>query len=499
MYECLTGRKPFVAESLFEIMGLIVQGECPPPSATRPEIPKDFEAVVLKAMHKDAPERFESVHKLGAALVPFAGPRTQALWASTFGLTPVARITAAPEAPAAPVPATPAPATPVVAPASGDAGSATLAQSARAIDAVPAAPRSGSGSKVAWIGMAVFGAALGVGGMLMKPLDEDSTTVAANRGNAPAESFRARRRRARDRADRARRRAHGCRLVRPDVHPRRANAHASVHGRGFRRADRAVPGPGPPRVGAVDRLARASVATHAAARRQRSEAAEEREPEAAQGDSRRDLRGHAVVVCARRGRVEEPGHEQSHPRAEERAAEHVGEVVPVGRDAQIARERREREAGRPDPRRHAIAAQRRHGARRRRERERERGVTRVERQVAVRGIGDRCALVGRREMHEGPLPRRDELEQLVQVGREHRGLEHDEGVEPIDPRAQELARRWFALVGFFTGGDPGIFQSLKRMYQNEDKIRGMDVAAMRPMMAWIEKASAAAGIKHPGS
>ena len=38
----------------------------------------------------------------------------------------------------------------------------------------------------------------------------------------------------------------------------------------------------------------------------------------------------------------------------------------------------------------------------------------------------------------------------------------DAGVDPTDPRAQELARRWFALVSGFTGGDPGIFLSLKQ-------------------------------------
>jgi DNA-binding transcriptional MerR regulator len=73
------------------------------------------------------------------------------------------------------------------------------------------------------------------------------------------------------------------------------------------------------------------------------------------------------------------------------------------------------------------------------------------------------------------------------------------GVDPADPKAQELARKWFALVNEFTGGDPGIFQSLKNMYQNEDRIHGMDVAAMRPMMEYIGKAAAAAGIKLPGS
>jgi DNA-binding transcriptional MerR regulator len=75
----------------------------------------------------------------------------------------------------------------------------------------------------------------------------------------------------------------------------------------------------------------------------------------------------------------------------------------------------------------------------------------------------------------------------------------DAGVDPTDPKAQALARRWFALVSGFTGGDPGLFRSLKRMYQNEDTVHGMDVAAMRPGMEWLAKAAAAAGINLPGS
>ncbi|MBA4066005.1 MAG: MerR family transcriptional regulator [Isosphaera sp.] len=74
----------------------------------------------------------------------------------------------------------------------------------------------------------------------------------------------------------------------------------------------------------------------------------------------------------------------------------------------------------------------------------------------------------------------------------------DAGVDPADPRAQELARRWFDLVSAFTGGDPGIFKSLRTMYENEDTVAGMDVAAMRPMMEYVEKARVAAGIRHPG-
>jgi MerR family transcriptional regulator, thiopeptide resistance regulator len=76
--------------------------------------------------------------------------------------------------------------------------------------------------------------------------------------------------------------------------------------------------------------------------------------------------------------------------------------------------------------------------------------------------------------------------------------EMDAGTDPADPKAQSLARKWYGLLDEFTGGDPGLFNSTRNMYANEDQIREMDVKAMRPMFAYIQKAAAAAGIKHPG-
>ncbi|HEX4611206.1 MAG TPA: MerR family transcriptional regulator [Urbifossiella sp.] len=71
------------------------------------------------------------------------------------------------------------------------------------------------------------------------------------------------------------------------------------------------------------------------------------------------------------------------------------------------------------------------------------------------------------------------------------------GTDPTATEARALARRWFGLVAEFTGGDPGIFRSLKTMYQNEDRVAGMDVVAMRPMMEFMGRAAAAAGIALP--
>ena len=73
----------------------------------------------------------------------------------------------------------------------------------------------------------------------------------------------------------------------------------------------------------------------------------------------------------------------------------------------------------------------------------------------------------------------------------------DAGMDPTDPKAQELARRWWALISSFTGGDEGIYRSLRNMYQSEPNVMGTDTAAMKPGMDWLMKAAAAAGIKVP--
>ncbi len=70
--------------------------------------------------------------------------------------------------------------------------------------------------------------------------------------------------------------------------------------------------------------------------------------------------------------------------------------------------------------------------------------------------------------------------------------EMDKGSDPASAPVQALVQRWMALVREFTGGDPGIEKSLRTMYQQEQTIHGTDMAAMRPMMEYINKAIAAA-------
>ena len=48
--------------------------------------------------------------------------------------------------------------------------------------------------------------------------------------------------------------------------------------------------------------------------------------------------------------------------------------------------------------------------------------------------------------------------------------EMDKGTDPKDPRVQALVKRWNELVLEFTGGDPGITQSLKNLYKGEPQL-----------------------------
>ncbi len=45
--------------------------------------------------------------------------------------------------------------------------------------------------------------------------------------------------------------------------------------------------------------------------------------------------------------------------------------------------------------------------------------------------------------------------------------EMEKGTDPASETMQRLAARWQGLIQEFTGGDPGIYQSLKTMYQQE--------------------------------
>jgi DNA-binding transcriptional MerR regulator len=73
--------------------------------------------------------------------------------------------------------------------------------------------------------------------------------------------------------------------------------------------------------------------------------------------------------------------------------------------------------------------------------------------------------------------------------------EMEKGTDPSDPHVQALARRWMGLVQEFTGGDPGIAQTVGRMYEREEpqNIHPSIPTDVRELFAYVAQAMKVAG------
>jgi serine/threonine-protein kinase len=80
LYECATGKKPFAAQSVYELMQAIMTAPIEPPSRRNALLPRAFDEVVLRAMRRDPLARYPSVAALGVALLPFASEEGRRLW-----------------------------------------------------------------------------------------------------------------------------------------------------------------------------------------------------------------------------------------------------------------------------------------------------------------------------------------------------------------------------------------------------------------------------------
>jgi hypothetical protein len=83
----------------------------------------------------------------------------------------------------------------------------------------------------------------------------------------------------------------------------------------------------------------------------------------------------------------------------------------------------------------------------------------------------------------------DEWKQLYAQVREHR----EQGTDPADPAVQRLVTRSGELIQMFTGGDPGIAASLKRMYEEEGSARASRGVADPKDLDYLAKARGARG------
>ncbi len=84
LYECLTGRLPFEAESAADLSRLIQHAPVIPPRSTQPKVPAALEAVVLRTMEKELYRRFSSIADLARALLPFASEHAFLVYSRDF-------------------------------------------------------------------------------------------------------------------------------------------------------------------------------------------------------------------------------------------------------------------------------------------------------------------------------------------------------------------------------------------------------------------------------
>jgi serine/threonine protein kinase len=99
LFECATLRKPFTADSLFELLRQHVDMPPPSPRALRPDMPPDLEHVILTALAKHPEQRFATAQAMSAALHHATSRLPPEAWAA---LTPTQASSASNWAPTPP-------------------------------------------------------------------------------------------------------------------------------------------------------------------------------------------------------------------------------------------------------------------------------------------------------------------------------------------------------------------------------------------------------------
>ena len=77
LYESLTGRVPFEAETMPQLCGMILQDPPRPLRNLRPDVPDALQWAIFHCLEKQRDHRFSNVAELAAALAPFGAPVAQ--------------------------------------------------------------------------------------------------------------------------------------------------------------------------------------------------------------------------------------------------------------------------------------------------------------------------------------------------------------------------------------------------------------------------------------
>ncbi|MEZ4363874.1 MAG: protein kinase [Kofleriaceae bacterium] len=85
LFECMTGQKPFLGDSMFDLLRKHVDLPPPPPRSLRPDLPPALEQVILVALNKDPQHRFPSAAAMSAALQQATSGMAPEQWAIISG------------------------------------------------------------------------------------------------------------------------------------------------------------------------------------------------------------------------------------------------------------------------------------------------------------------------------------------------------------------------------------------------------------------------------
>lgn len=148
LYQCVTGRTPHVGENTIELIYKIASGEFDPPRKHRPDLPQEFESVLMRALCTSPDARYESVRLFASALLPFASQEARALWEREFTER---------ERPLTPAPPAPDSTLAALATLTTLNGATTLSGSASEVDGPPLFP---TGRRFPRLPIALAGAAI---------------------------------------------------------------------------------------------------------------------------------------------------------------------------------------------------------------------------------------------------------------------------------------------------------------------------------------------------
>jgi serine/threonine-protein kinase len=84
IYECVTGTRPFQGDDAYELMHAIATRDVQAPSRVRASIPREFDDVLLRAMHRDPLHRYPTMQAFGSSLLGFASRRSWHVWSEQF-------------------------------------------------------------------------------------------------------------------------------------------------------------------------------------------------------------------------------------------------------------------------------------------------------------------------------------------------------------------------------------------------------------------------------